>query len=97
MKHIDADDLILYKVSISFSPQLAEHAAALGLNELLPLDELSGVFANGLLDAHVHVVVEIPSGAWVYVVFVIIGAHMFRSSTQMPPREFLDFEYSRNL
>lgn len=62
MKHIDADDLILYKVSISFSPQLAEHAAALGLNELLPLDELSGVFANGLLDAHVHVVVEMVRG-----------------------------------
>jgi Crinkler effector protein N-terminal domain len=67
---IDAVSLILYKVSIPYSPQLAEHAAALGVNKLrlMPLDKLSKVFENGLVDAHVHVIVEIPSGAWVYVV-----------------------------
>ena len=68
LNDIDASTLILYKVSIEYTPQLAEHVAALELNEkLLPLDELSEVFANGLLPEHVHVVVEIPSGAWVYV------------------------------
>jgi hypothetical protein len=68
LNDIDAPDLILYKVSINFTPQLAEHVAALELNEqLLPFDELSEVFANGLPRKHVHVVVETPSGAWVYV------------------------------
>ena len=70
LKDIDADSLILYKVSIVHSPELAEHVTALELNELKlrPLDELSEVFADGLLRKHVHVVVEIPSGARVYIV-----------------------------
>ena len=70
LKDIDANTLILYKVSILYSPELAEHATALELNELKlhPLDILSEVFADGLLRKHVHVVVEIPSGAWVYIV-----------------------------
>ena len=70
LKDIDTFTLILYKVSIQYTPQLAGHATALELNELKinALDELSEVFANGLLRKHVHVVVEIPSGAWVYVV-----------------------------
>jgi ferredoxin-fold anticodon binding domain-containing protein len=70
LKDIDADSLILHKVSILYTPQLAEHAAALELNELQlgTLDDLSEVSANGLLHKHVHVVVEIPNGAWVYVV-----------------------------
>lgn len=100
LKDIDAYALIIYKASIPYSPQLAEHAAALGLNELKlqPLDKLSGFFANGLLDMHVHMVVEVPSGAWVYmyVVFVIIALTCF-AVPQTPPREFLVFEYSRNL
>jgi hypothetical protein len=70
LNDIDAHTLILYKVSIECTPQLAEHVAALKLNEneeLLPWDELSEVFANGLPRKHLHVVVETPSGAWVYV------------------------------
>ena len=68
LNDIDASTLILYKVSIEYTPQLAEHVAALELNEkLFSLDELSKVFANGLLPGHVHVVVVIPSGAWEYV------------------------------
>jgi hypothetical protein len=68
LNDIVASTLILYKVSIECTPQLAEHVAALELNEkLLPLNELSEVFANELLRKHVHVVVETPSGAWVYV------------------------------
>jgi Crinkler effector protein N-terminal domain len=68
LNDIDASTLILYKVSIECTPQLAERVAALELNEeLLPLDELSEVFANGLLRKHLHVVVKTPSGAWVYV------------------------------
>ena len=61
---------ILYKVSIPCTPQLAEDAAALDLNalELNPVHKLSQVFANGLPDANIHVVVRIPSGAWIYVV-----------------------------
>jgi crinkler effector protein len=70
LNDIDADCLILYKVSIPCTSQLAEHATALELDklELNSLDELSEIFANGLLPKHVHVVIEIPSGAWVYVV-----------------------------
>ena len=68
LKDIDAKSLILYQVSIECTPQIAEHVAALELNEQLPpWERLSVVFANELLDKHVHVVVEIPSGAWVYV------------------------------
>ena len=68
LNDIVTSTLILYKISIEYTPQLAEHVAALELNEkLLPLDKLSKAFANGLLPEHVHVVVEIPSGAWVYV------------------------------
>jgi Crinkler effector protein N-terminal domain len=49
LNDIDADTLILYKVSIEHTPQLAEHVAALELNEdLPPLYKLSEVFANGL-------------------------------------------------
>ena len=74
--------------------QLAEHAAALGLNELLPLVELSGSSRTGFL---------MRMSMWLLRWCVDIRrichhcTHMFRSSTQMPPREFLDFEYSRNL
>ena len=70
LKDIDADTLILYKVSIQHTPQLAEHASALELADLRlkPFDDLSEVFANGLPRKHVHPVVEIPSGAWLYVV-----------------------------
>jgi hypothetical protein len=68
LNNIDADTLILYKVSIEHTPQLAEHVTALELNEdLPPLYKLSEVFANGLSCNHVHVVVENPSGACVYV------------------------------
>jgi Crinkler effector protein N-terminal domain len=72
LKDTEAPALILCNVSIPYSSQLAEHAAALDLDKLKlnPLDKLSKVFANGLLDdTHVHVVVKIPqaSGAWVYV------------------------------
>jgi hypothetical protein len=72
LKDMAADYLILYKVSIpisSFISQLAEQAT-LELEEPKALfggDELSEVFANGLLRKHVHVVVQIPSGAWVCV------------------------------
>lgn len=77
LNNINAATLILYKVSIEYTPQLAEHVAALGLNEeLLPLAKLSEVFANELLCEHVHVVVEIPSGAWVYVGLSSLRLHV---------------------
>jgi Crinkler effector protein N-terminal domain len=70
LKDIDAATLILYKVSIQHTPQLAEHVSALELADLRlhSFDDLSEVFANGLPRKHVHLVVEIPSGAWLYVV-----------------------------
>jgi len=71
LKDFDAESLHLYKVSIPY-PQLAERVAELELNEsmLHPLGKLSEVFADELLDTHVHVVVVvgIDSRAWVYVV-----------------------------
>ncbi len=94
LERISPATLILYRVSIPHTPQLAEHAAALELHELEmdSTDELSDVFANGLLRKHVHVIVEIPSGAWVRR-FVIVTPTCF-VDTQVPPREFLVFEYS---
>ena|SRR5258707_7704073 len=79
LKDIDATSLILYKVTIPYT-ELAEHATALSGPKLKLGKELSEVFVNGLLREHVHVVVEIPSGAWVYVVCHRY-ANMFRSST----------------
>jgi hypothetical protein len=69
-KDLDARSLVLYNASIPLTPQLAEHAAALELNKLRldAADELSEVFAKGLLDRHVHVIVGTHSRTWVYVV-----------------------------
>jgi Crinkler effector protein N-terminal domain len=66
MKDIDAHSLILYKVSIPFSPELAQDVARLGLDGLgldNPFSKLSVAFDNELLDGYVHVVVKI-SGVW---------------------------------
>jgi hypothetical protein len=64
LNDVDAVTLIQYNVSIPYSPQLAEHAAALELDklEINPFDKLSQVFADGLLRTDVHVVVEVPQG-----------------------------------
>ena len=69
LKDTDACTLILYHVTIPYSLQLAEHAATSDKLKLNAFDKLSKVFANGSLDTHVNVVVEIPQayGAWVYV------------------------------
>jgi Crinkler effector protein N-terminal domain len=67
LKDTDACTLILYDVSIPYSPQLTELAAALELDELKlnALDTLSEAFANGLVPKYVNVVVEVlqASGA----------------------------------
>jgi hypothetical protein len=68
---IEAHDLIVYHVSIPVSSELVERVTALKLNEEMemnPVHRLSDVFTDELLDTHVHVVVETPSGAWIYVV-----------------------------
>jgi hypothetical protein len=63
--------LVLYKASIPISPRLPELAAELAANE--PRLDSSGILsevfaADELPRAHVHLVVEIPPRAWVYVV-----------------------------
>ena len=65
MKDINAHSLILYKVSIPFSPELAQDVARLGLDGLgldNPFSKLSVAFDNELLDGYVHVVVQLPLG-----------------------------------
>ena len=76
-----SNSFILYKVSILYTSQLAEDAAALDLNdlELNPLHKLSQVFANSLPDANIHVIVRIPSGACM--LFCHHYANMFHRST----------------
>jgi len=75
LKDICAVTLILYRVSILYTSQFAEHATALELpvngQKMNALHKLSDVFVNGLLDTHVHVIVEIPSGAGIHR-FVIV-------------------------
>ena len=70
LKDISATNLILYRVSIPCTPQLADHVDALELNGLRinPLDKFKVIFADGPPEDCVHVVIGIPSGAWVYVV-----------------------------
>lgn len=87
--------LVLYKVAIPYSPQLAKNATALELNDLKlnPVDKLSKVFENGILDEHVHVIVRIP-GVWVYVILTIIMLTCF-ADPQISPCEFLVFKYSQ--
>ena len=67
---INATDLILYHVSVPYTPQLADNVAGLELDNLKmdPLDKLEVFFTDDPPGDHVHVVIKIPSGAWVYVV-----------------------------
>ena len=65
MKDIDANSLILYKVSILLTPELAGVVAELGPDGvwLNPARTLSEAFDDGLLYGHVHVVIKTP-GVW---------------------------------
>jgi hypothetical protein len=65
-KHVDADTLILWKVSIPSDGNLGQKLAEFALvdKELLgqPSTKLSKVFPDLLEDEHVHLVVEPPDG-----------------------------------
>ena len=74
LKDIEPFLLILYKISIPCTPQLPECITALELDKLKLnlLLKLSKVLKDGLIDEVVHVVVEIPSGVWVYIVLSLL-------------------------
>jgi hypothetical protein len=62
-QHVDADTLVLRKVSLPFDDRLEEIVRNFdGGEPLSPIDKLSEVFSN-VADSHLHIVVGRPCGA----------------------------------
>jgi hypothetical protein len=66
--HIDADNLILWQVSIPVNRNLTENFSKLDFvddGSLLPVKRLSGVFSDQPEDEHLHIVVRVsPAGGY---------------------------------
>ena len=64
-QHVDADALLLWKVSIPVNRNLTENLSKLDFADegsLLPVKRLSGVFSDQTKDEHLHIVVRLPPG-----------------------------------
>ena len=62
-RHVDADALLLWKVSIPVNRSLTENLSKLDFvddGSLLPVKRLSGVFSDQPEDEHLHIVVRVP-------------------------------------
>ena len=62
-QHVDADNLILWQVSIPVNRNLTEHLSKLDFvdeGSLLPVEELSDVFSDSPARRHLHIVVRVP-------------------------------------
>jgi len=62
-QHVDADTLVLWKVSIPVSRSLTENLSKhdfLDEGSLLPVEELSDVFSDSPARRHLHIVVRAP-------------------------------------
>ena len=81
-QHVDADNLILWQVSIPVNRNLTENISKLDFvddGSLLPVKRLSGVFSDPPEDEHLHIVVRVPpAGEYELLAFVII-LHDFSS------------------
>jgi hypothetical protein len=62
-QHVDADALLLWKVSILVDRSLTKNISKLDFvdeGSLLPVKRLSGVFSDQPEDEHLHIVVRVP-------------------------------------
>jgi hypothetical protein len=62
-QHVDADALLLWKVSIPVDRNVTENLSKLNLvdeGSLLSVEELSDVFSDSLTRKHLHIVVRAP-------------------------------------
>jgi hypothetical protein len=62
-KHVDADTLVLWKVSIPVNRSLTENLGKLNFvdeGSLLPVNRLSKVFSDQPEEEHLHIVVRSP-------------------------------------
>ena len=62
-QHVDADALLLWKVSILVDRSLTKNISKLDFvdeGSLLPVEELSDVFSDSLSRKHLHIVVRVP-------------------------------------
>jgi hypothetical protein len=78
-KGVDADTLVLWKVSIPADGLAKEDPRILDLDEdqsLSPLEELSEVFSVSLPRKHIHIVVRAPPvGEWAFVALVYVNSN----------------------
>ena len=64
-KHVDADTLVLWKVSVPVSRNLADNLSKFDFvdeGSLLPMEELSEVFSDSPGRKCLHIVVRVPPG-----------------------------------
>jgi hypothetical protein len=81
-QHVDADALLLWKVSIPVNRSLHENLSKLDFvdkGSLLPVKRLSGVFSDQLEDEHLHIVVRVPSAGECELLSFVIILHGFSS------------------
>jgi hypothetical protein len=81
-QHVDADNLILWKVSIPVNRSLTENLSTLDFvdeGSLLPVKRLSGVFSDQPEDEHLHIVVRVPSAGECGLLSIFITLHGFSS------------------
>ena len=84
--HIDADTLVLWKVSIPVSRSLTENLGKLDFvdeDSLLPVEELSDVFSDSPVRRHLHIVVRAPPASECEWLSHVIPLHNFSS---YPPK-----------
>jgi hypothetical protein len=84
--HVDADTLILWKVSIPVNQSLTETLSKLDFvdeGSLLPVRRLSGVFSDQPEDEHLHIVVRVPPAGEYELPSFVITLHDFSS---YPPK-----------
>jgi Crinkler effector protein N-terminal domain len=62
--HVNADDLILWKVSVLVNHSFKDTISKLNLDDehsLSPMAKLSKVFADAPEEMHLHIVVRVPA------------------------------------
>ena len=85
-QHVDADNLILWNVSISVNRNLTENLSKLNFvdeGSLLPVKRLSGVFSDRPEDEHLHIVVRAPPAGEYELLSFVMTLHDFSS---YPPK-----------
>jgi hypothetical protein len=81
-QHVDADALVLWKVSIRVNQNLTENLSKLDFvddGSLLPVKRLSGVFSDQPEDEHLHIVVRVPPAGEYELLAFVITLHHFSS------------------